>query len=438
MNILTLKRVTGEDSKVHFEVIYKDNNKDESRSAIKTLSIECASDGGEKLEKVLIEVNRGRKTQQDIEDVIFTIIKERPIEKLTNAINLANKDNVTSISAKIKLVNESELYIGEHQVDAVLATQVINLVEARAKDSKLVSNDEWRSLINFTEALYENISESVRNQLYSWLTYQIRNGRLTITTEGKFLGYKGCSEHNGIPSSIHSGPAIVNGVPMNGHIPNAPDSIIEMPREDVNSDPTQTCSTGLHVGSYKYANSFGDQVLLVEVDPRDVISVPNDYDGQKLRACKYKVIKEVKSELEDFTLNFEETPLDKNDSKRVIEYLTQNNNKRVYTDFEVINRDEQTMTIKTKEGEYRKLINLNIISDTTSNNASKVSEDIQLDDLYEGLVIKKMSYLSSSEQKTVDLLDVLVVDRKENSIVVNIPNKGYRTILFHKLTSIEI
>ena len=178
--------------------------------------------------------------------------------------------------------------------------------------------------------------------------------------------------------------------------------------------------------------------MLVEVDPRDVISVPNDYDGQKLRACKYKVIKEVKSELEDFTLNFEETPLDKNDSKRVIEYLTQNNNKRVYTDFEVINRDEQTMTIKTKEGEYRKLINLNIISDTTSNNASKVSEDIQLDDLYEGLVIKKMSYLSSSEQKTVDLLDVLVVDRKENSIVVNIPNKGYRTILFHKLTSIEI
>lgn len=93
-----------------------------------------------------------------------------------------------------------------------------------------------------------------------------------------------------------------------GHITNTPGETIEVRRTDVDTDPDSYCSTGLHVGSFNYANGFastymGDKVLLVEVDPMDVVSVPRDCDGEKCRCSKYKVLHEIErptSELELF------------------------------------------------------------------------------------------------------------------------------------------
>jgi hypothetical protein len=44
-----------------------------------------------------------------------------------------------------------------------------------------------------------------------------------------------------------------------------------------------------------YAQSFGsgdDKLLDVEVDPTDVVAVPTDYNGTKMRVCKFKVVAE--------------------------------------------------------------------------------------------------------------------------------------------------
>ena len=66
-----------------------------------------------------------------------------------------------------------------------------------------------------------------------------------------------------------------------------------MPRTAVCDDANHGCSAGFHAGSHEYAKSYasgGGHLLLVEIDPSDVVSVPHDCDCQKLRTAKYKVV----------------------------------------------------------------------------------------------------------------------------------------------------
>lgn len=72
----------------------------------------------------------------------------------------------------------------------------------------------------------------------------------------------------------------------------------EMPRTMVNDNKHDLCSAGLHVCARSYISSFrsgSDRLVKVKLDPTDVVSVPTDYKGAKLRACKYTVMEEVKS-----------------------------------------------------------------------------------------------------------------------------------------------
>jgi acyl carrier protein len=59
------------------------------------------------------------------------------------------------------------------------------------------------------------------------------------------------------------------------------------------------CSHGLHAGSLAYARGWAERVILVEIDPADVVSVPGDENCQKLRCCKYTVVGEYNGPLPD-------------------------------------------------------------------------------------------------------------------------------------------
>jgi hypothetical protein len=87
---------------------------------------------------------------------------------------------------------------------------------------------------------------------------------------------------------------------MNGHIPNQPGSVISISRSYVQHDPEQGCSTGLHVGTWGYASSFGDVTLKVEINPRDIVSVPTDCGAAKMRVSRYKVIKIIDNPVRSF------------------------------------------------------------------------------------------------------------------------------------------
>lgn len=67
---------------------------------------------------------------------------------------------------------------------------------------------------------------------------------------------------------------------------------VSMPRHLVDDDPTRTCSSGLHVCSRHY-DKFSNRLMLVKVNPKNVVSVPVDYDQAKMRVCEFTIVQEI-------------------------------------------------------------------------------------------------------------------------------------------------
>lgn len=148
------------------------------------------------------------------------------------------------------------------------------------------------NLIRFMERLSANPSRRSREQLFQWT--QAKD--MTIDADGYIIGYKGVSADL---LSMTAGTAAVDGVEVTGNIPNEIGTVISMPRSEVQDDHTVGCSTGLHVGSWGYASSFGPVTLEVRIDPADVVSVPSDCSFQKMRCCRYEVIAVHESDEDD-------------------------------------------------------------------------------------------------------------------------------------------
>lgn len=145
---------------------------------------------------------------------------------------------------------------------------------------------DFAPLVRFMINIADNPNAHSRTHLYNWMGA----GHVTITQDGDIVAYKGVRVDFG---SSTTGPGIVNGVAMNGSLPNLPGNIIEMDRGDVTFDPDNHCSVGLHVGVWSYASSFASKTLEVHVNPSDVVSVPNDHSYQKMRVCRYRVVGEI-------------------------------------------------------------------------------------------------------------------------------------------------
>lgn len=132
----------------------------------------------------------------------------------------------------------------------------------------------FEHLVKFARKLRKNPSFNSREQLFKFLEH---NGH-PITTEGNFIAYRGIRDDF---KDMHT-----------GKFDNSPGQVCEMKREDVDDNPNNTCSRGLHVACYDYAKGFGQKLVEVEVDPQDVVCVPTDYNGTKMRTCKFKVVVE--------------------------------------------------------------------------------------------------------------------------------------------------
>jgi hypothetical protein len=217
----------------------------------------------------------------------FAQILERVLNNDESAIDLfdiasAAGKKFDKVTERVSVAN-GKLYLDGDRIDNALADQVGRFMREGVED--------WKPLVNFFENVQSNPNEHSREQLYTWL----KAADFTITPQGYIVGYKGVkSDKNGGYVSISQGPAIVDGVAVNGAVPNNPGSVVEMARGDVAHDPSTACSTGLHVGTYEYAQGFGYGVVLeVQVNPRDVVSVPTDCSGQKMRTCRYTVIQAI-------------------------------------------------------------------------------------------------------------------------------------------------
>ena len=137
----------------------------------------------------------------------------------------------------------------------------------------------YQGFARFISNLYKNPSYKSVKQMYGFL----EANDLPITQNGTFLAYKKVRPDY---FDIHSGT-----------FNNSIGQVVEMPRNMVEDDPYKTCSAGLHVCSYDYLRHYSscelDRVVICEVNPADVVSIPAHYDNAKMRTCKYTVIDEV-------------------------------------------------------------------------------------------------------------------------------------------------
>jgi hypothetical protein len=133
-------------------------------------------------------------------------------------------------------------------------------------------------MVRFMENLMDNPSKRSVDQVYGFL----EKNSLPITEDGHFLAFKRVREDY---RDIHSGT-----------IDNSVGEIVEMERNLVDDNPDSHCSVGLHFCSLAYLGHFGrsDQpIMILKINPADVVSIPTDYNGAKGRCMRYEVVAEV-------------------------------------------------------------------------------------------------------------------------------------------------
>jgi hypothetical protein len=77
-------------------------------------------------------------------------------------------------------------------------------------------------------------------------------------------------------------------------------TVVSMERNLVDDDQNRTCSTGLHFCSQDYLRSFGgERIVILKINPRDVVSIPNDYNDSKGRCARYEIVDEIDKDKAD-------------------------------------------------------------------------------------------------------------------------------------------
>lgn len=139
------------------------------------------------------------------------------------------------------------------------------------------------AMVSFLKNLMKNPSKGAVQDLYRFLEHN----SLPITNDGHFLAYK---KVRGDFTDIYT-----------GKYDNSVGNVLSMPRYEVEDDRNKTCSSGLHFCSKEYLSHFGarsigeggdSHIMILKINPKNVVSIPTDYNNAKGRCCEYEVIGE--------------------------------------------------------------------------------------------------------------------------------------------------
>lgn len=165
-------------------------------------------------------------------------------------------------------IRDGFVWYNGYIVDNSLTRRIINLVSG---------NFPFEPMVKFLENILENPSARAMQELYTFL----EQNNLPITEDGCFLAYKRVS---GAYKDLYT-HMVDNNVGQNP----------KMPREMVVEDKEQTCAYGYHFCSLGYLSEFhaGEgHIMILKINPKDVVSIPVDYHNSKGRCCEYQVIGE--------------------------------------------------------------------------------------------------------------------------------------------------
>jgi len=175
----------------------------------------------------------------------------------------------------VKVDGDTVFYKGE-AVHGLLADRMIQMLE---------DGMDIRPWALFLENLKQNPAKHAVDELYGWLEHS----NMPITERGNFLAYKKVNDDY---TSFHRNP---DGSEFRNDI----GTFVSMERNKVDDDRHRTCSSGLHFCSWDYLGSYyGNcgKVVLLEVNPAHVVSIPTDYNNAKGRAEGYLIVGEIPQE----------------------------------------------------------------------------------------------------------------------------------------------
>ena len=229
----------------------------------------------EKSKRLLSAIKNNISDEELRKMIVFDDFKEycRPMED--------KKDGV--------VITEDTILIDGEEISTPLANQI------RRHYKEGISIEP---IINFIRKVRLNPSYRIRNQLWNFIEASQNSGGFTLADDGDILAYKKVSKDY---KDIYT-----------GKFDNSVGSVVEMERKNVDDDPNNTCSAGLHFCAYSYLSHYGskskdtDKIMLVKINPKDVVSIPTDYGYAKARCCRYEVIQEVKDVVTSSVYHVEE------------------------------------------------------------------------------------------------------------------------------------
>ena len=235
-----------------------------------------------------VESRNINKHSTGFSDIRAMIVASQDKPTLQEAFTLMDiKGAIEAFSiGRVKVEPEGETVVfvkrdgSERKVPEDLAADIIGTIKEHGRD-------ESEKLVKFLDALMDNSSFKAIEGLYRFMKHNC----IEINEDGSIQAWKGVmdnmySSHGG---SIKSSPTIQvneNGQVYNGDFGKE----IRVDRSEVDDDPDSTCSHGLHVGNKDYASSWASTLISVSVKPQDVVAVPKDYSGAKMRTCAYTPI----------------------------------------------------------------------------------------------------------------------------------------------------
>jgi preprotein translocase subunit YajC len=237
-----------------------------------------------------VETRNTNKHNTSFADIRKMVVASQNKETLQKAFILMDIRGIIEAFSvgRVKVDPEGETVVfvkadgTERRVPEDVAGDIINTIKEDGREN-------GEKLVRFLDKLMDNVSFKAIQGLYSFMKDQ----SITINDDGSIQAWKGVRSdmYSAKGGDIKSSETIK--VDSTGHVYNGDFGIeIRVDRSEVDDDPKSSCSHGLHVGSRAYATAWSEKLLLVRVEPQDVVAVPDNEDG-KMRTCGYTPVRVV-------------------------------------------------------------------------------------------------------------------------------------------------
>ena len=199
----------------------------------------------------------------------------------------------------VQIMDNNELLYDGKPLHNALVTRILDTYN---------SGGSYEFLTNFLNKVQLNPIESARDEIYLFLDAC----NLPIQDDGDFLAYK-----------------VVRHDYLDKHSRTMDNSIGQKPEMDpaaCDPDRNNECSRGLHFCSRSYVSQFrwdGDRLMIVKINPANVVAIPRDYNNAKGRAWTYEVVDEIlddsdiKGSVKPFEVNLTPTAADRAVTKSI-------------------------------------------------------------------------------------------------------------------------